>query len=181
MSNQNFIFMKKIYFSVDLLVALAQLEDKDLAQMQRAITYYANDGIVPSFSNAALKAFFTLFRSSIDEQRVAAEKQSKVNHDNAVSKNSPSKKKSSKGGATSAKKPAESASDVSEGNSEDSDCAVDVEDKSVHVDGHAYGSVDSHGNTFHVSNSHEEPCCVSGSHNVNDSVSGSSDSHDADD
>ena len=52
--------MKKISLPTDLLVALAQLEDKDLALVLRAIISYANEGIVPTFSNAALKAFFSL-------------------------------------------------------------------------------------------------------------------------
>lgn len=92
--------MKKISFSVELLVALAQLEDKDLAQVHRAIIEYANEGTVPNFSNAALKAFFSLFRSSIDEQIASSEKQSQTNRENATCKNSSNKKKSSKKSAS---------------------------------------------------------------------------------
>ena len=88
--------MKKISFSMELLVALAQLEDKDLAQMQRAIIAYASEGVAPSFSNVALKAFFSLFRASIDEQRSVADRQSITNRENAKAKKSPTKKKEGK-------------------------------------------------------------------------------------
>ncbi len=88
--------MKKISLPTDLLVALAQLEDKDLALVLRAIISYANEGIVPTFSNAALKAFFSLFRSTIDDQRSVSEKLSVINRDNAKGKKSLAKKKDSK-------------------------------------------------------------------------------------
>lgn len=88
--------MKKISLPTDLLVALAQLEDKDLAFLLRAIISYANEGIVPTFSNAALKAFFSLFRSTIDEQRSTSEKLSIINRDNAKGKKSSARKKDSK-------------------------------------------------------------------------------------
>lgn len=93
--------MKKITFSIDLLVALAQLEDKDLAQVQRAIISYASEGTAPTFTNVALKAFFSLFRSSIDEQRTSADKQSKTNSENAKARKSPPKKKEPKPAAVS--------------------------------------------------------------------------------
>ena len=99
--------MKKISLPTDLLVALAQLEDKDLALVLRAIISYANEGIVPTFSNAALKAFFSLFRSTIDDQRSSSEKQSVINRENATRKKSPSKKKDSKSSSSSAKSLAE--------------------------------------------------------------------------
>ena len=99
--------MKKISLPTDLLVALAQLEDKDLALVLRAIIFYANEGIVPTFSNAALKAFFSLFRSTIDDQRSSSEKQSVINRENATRKKSPSKKKDSKSSSSSAKSLAE--------------------------------------------------------------------------
>ena len=88
--------MKKISFSMELLVALAQLEDKDLAQMHRAIIAYASEGVAPSFSNVALKAFFSLFRASIDEQRTVADRQSITNRENAKAKKSTAKKKEGK-------------------------------------------------------------------------------------
>ena len=97
------MFMKKISLPTDLLVALAQLEDKDLALMLRAIISYANEGTVPTFSNAALKAFFSLFRSTIDDQRSSSEKQSVINRENANRKKSPAKKKDSKSSSSSAK------------------------------------------------------------------------------
>lgn len=95
--------MKKVSLPTDLLVALAQLEDKDLALVLRAIISYANEGIVPTFSNAALKAFFSLFRSTIDDQRSSSEKQSVINRENANRKKSPAKKKDSKSSSSSAK------------------------------------------------------------------------------
>lgn len=95
--------MKKISLPTDLLVALAQLEDKDLALVLRAIISYANEGIVPTFSNAALKAFFSLLRSTIDDQRSFSEKQSVTNRENANRKKSPAKKKDSKSSSSSAK------------------------------------------------------------------------------
>lgn len=99
--------MKKISLPTDLLVALAQLEDKDLAFMLRAIISYANEGIVPAFSNAALKAFFSLFRSTIDEQRSSSEKLSIINRENANRKKSSAKKKDSKSSSSSDKSLAE--------------------------------------------------------------------------
>lgn len=95
--------MKKISLPTDLLVALAQLEDKDLALVLRAIISYAKEGIVPTFSNAALKAFFSLFRSTIDDQRSFSEKQCVTNRENANHKKSPAKKKDSKSSSSSAK------------------------------------------------------------------------------
>lgn len=95
--------MKKVSLPIDLLVALAQLEDKDLAFVLRSIISYASEGIVPSFSNATLKAFFSLFRSSIDDQRSASEKQSEINRENAKGKKSAIKKKESKVGSSSSK------------------------------------------------------------------------------
>lgn len=95
--------MKKVSLPTDLLVALAQLEDKDLALVLRAIISYANEGIVPTFSNAALKAFFSLFRSTIDDQRSFSEKQCVTNRENANRKKSPAKKKDSKSSSSSAK------------------------------------------------------------------------------
>lgn len=95
--------MKKISLPIDLLVALAQLEDKDLAFMLRAIISYANEGIVPAFSNAVLKAFFSLFRSTIDEQRSSSEKLSIINRENANRKKSSAKKKDSKSSSSSDK------------------------------------------------------------------------------
>ena len=97
------MFMKKVSLPTDLLVALAQLEDKDLALVLRAIISYANEGIVPAFSNAALKAFFSLFCSTIDDQRSFSEKQSVTNRENANRKKSPAKKKDSKSSSSSAK------------------------------------------------------------------------------
>ena len=94
--------MKKISLPTDLLVALAQLEDKDLALVLRAIISYANEGIVPTL-NAALKAFFSLLRSTIDDQRSFSEKQSVTNRENANRKKSPAKKKDSKSSSSSAK------------------------------------------------------------------------------
>lgn len=95
--------MKKVSLPTDLLVALAQLEDKDLALVLRAIISYANEGIVPTLSNAALKAFFSLFRSTIDDQRSFSEKQCVTNRENANRKKSPAKKKDSKSSSSSAK------------------------------------------------------------------------------
>lgn len=95
--------MKKVSLPTDLLVALAQLEDKDLALVLRAIIFYANEGIVPTFTNAALKAFFSLFRSTIDDQRSFSEKQCVTNRENANRKKSPAKKKDSKSSSSSAK------------------------------------------------------------------------------
>ena len=97
------MFMKKVSLPTDLLVALAQLEDKDLALVLRAIISYANEGIVPTFTNAALKAFFSLFRSTIDDQRSFSEKQCVTNRENANRKKLPAKKKDSKSSSSSAK------------------------------------------------------------------------------
>ena len=115
--------MKKISLPTDLLVALAQLEDKDLALVLRAIISYANEGIVPTFTNAALKAFFSLFRSTIDDQRSFSEKQCVTNRENANRKKSPAKKKDSKSSSSSAKSLSEVMTSV---DSVESDVVPDV-------------------------------------------------------
>lgn len=117
------MFMKKVSLPTDLLVALAQLEDKDLALVLRAIISYANEGIVPTFSNAALKAFFSLFRSTIDDQRSFSEKQCVTNRENANRKKSPAKKKDSKSSSSSAKSLAGVTTSV---DSSESDVVADV-------------------------------------------------------
>ena len=100
--------MKKISLPTDLLVALAQLEDKDLAFVLRAIISYANERTVPTFSNATLKAFFSLFRSTINEQLSTSERLSVINRDNAKGKKSSAKKKDSRSSSSSAKSIADS-------------------------------------------------------------------------
>ena len=115
--------MKKVSLPTDLLVALAQLEDKDLALVLRAIISYANEGIVPTFTNAALKAFFSLFRSTIDDQRSFSEKQCVTNRENANRKKSPAKKKDSKSSSSSAKSLSEVMTSV---DSVESDVVADV-------------------------------------------------------
>ena len=115
--------MKKISLPTDLLVALAQLEDKDLALVLRAIISYANEGIVPTFTNAALKAFFSLFRSTIDDQRSFSEKQCVSNRETANRKKSPAKKKDSKSSSSSAKSLSEVMTSV---DSVESDVVADV-------------------------------------------------------
>ena len=117
------MFMKKVSLPTDLLVALAQLEDKDLALVLRAIISYANEGTVPTFSNAALKAFFSLFRSTIDDQRSFSEKQCVTNRENANRKKSPAKKKDSKSSSSSAKSLAGVTTSV---DSSESDVVADV-------------------------------------------------------
>lgn len=121
--------MKKISLPTDLLVALAQLEDKDLAFLLRAIISYANEGIVPTFSNAALKAFFSLFRSTIDEQRSTSEKLSIINRDNAKGKKSSARKKDSKCPSS-----ANNSSDESNGTSVSTDSLSDSAPRAVSND-----------------------------------------------
>ena len=71
--------MKNLNIPIDHLVMLAELDDKDAGLMAKAIAQYANKGIAPSFSNSALKAIFTLFRSIIDAQRESSAKRSEIN------------------------------------------------------------------------------------------------------
>ncbi len=85
--------MKNLTIPIDHLVMLAELDDKDAGQMVKAIAQYANKDIAPSFSNGALKAIFSLFRSIIDAQRESAAKRSEINTTNAMSKKSAAKKK----------------------------------------------------------------------------------------
>ena len=68
--------MKNLNIPIDHLVMLAELDDKDAGLMAKAIAQYANKGIAPSFSNSALKAIFTLFRSNIEAQRESSAKRS---------------------------------------------------------------------------------------------------------
>ena len=85
--------MKNIFIPIDHLIMLAELDDKEAGQIAKAIAQYANKGIVPSFSNSALKAIFTLFRSNIEAQRESSAKRSEINTTNALSKKSAAKKK----------------------------------------------------------------------------------------
>lgn len=85
--------MKNLIIPIDHLVMLAELDDKEAGQMAKAIAQYANKGIAPSFSNSALKAIFTLFRSSIETQRESSAKRSEINTTNAMGKKSAAKKK----------------------------------------------------------------------------------------
>ena len=71
--------MKNLSIPIDHLVMLAELDDKDAGLMAKAIAQYANKGIAPSFSNSALKAIFTLFRSNIEAQRESSAKRSEIN------------------------------------------------------------------------------------------------------
>ena len=87
--------MKNLSIPIDHLVMLAELDDKEAGQMAKAIAQYANEGIVPSFSNGALKAIFSLFRSNIEMQRESSAKRSEINSCNATSKRT-SKKKATK-------------------------------------------------------------------------------------
>ena len=88
--------MKNLTIPTCHLVMLAELDDKDAGLMVKAIAQYANEGIAPTFSNGALKAIFSLFRSVIDAQIESATKRSEINSNNAQSKKSSAKKKSSK-------------------------------------------------------------------------------------
>lgn len=88
--------MKNLIIPIDHLVMLAELDDKEAGQMAKAIAQYANKGIAPSFSNSALKAIFTLFRSIIDAQRESSAKRSEINTTNAMGKKSAAKKKAAK-------------------------------------------------------------------------------------
>ena len=85
--------MKNLIIPIDHLVMLAELDDKEAGQIAKAIAQYANKGIAPSFSNSALKAIFTLFRSNIEAQRESFAKRSEINTTNAMGKKSAAKKK----------------------------------------------------------------------------------------
>lgn len=87
------IQMKNLIIPVDHLVMLAELDDKEAGQMAKAIAQYANEGVAPTFSNGALKAIFSLFRTTIEAQRESSAKRSEINTTNAMSRKSPSKKK----------------------------------------------------------------------------------------
>lgn len=88
--------MKNLIIPIDHLVMLAELDDKEAGQMAKAITQYANKETAPSFSNGALKAIFTLFRSNIDAQRESSAKRREINTTNAMGKKSAAKKKAAK-------------------------------------------------------------------------------------
>lgn len=85
--------MKNLSIPIDHLVMLAELDDKEAGQMAKAIAQYANKGIAPSFSNSALKAIFTLFRSHIEAQRESSAKRSEINTTNAMGKKSAAKRR----------------------------------------------------------------------------------------
>lgn len=88
--------MKNLTIPIDHLVMLAELDDKEAGQMAKAIAQYANEGAAPTFSNGALKAIFSLFRSNIEAQRESSAKRSEINTTNAMSKKSSAKKKVAK-------------------------------------------------------------------------------------
>ena len=115
--------MKNLTIPIDHLVMLAELDDKDAGLMAKAIAQYANKGIAPSFSNSALKAIFTLFRSNIDTQRESSAKRSEINTTNAMSKKSATKKKVVKKVAATDSESQQIADDVTE--------ASDVIDESL--------------------------------------------------
>ncbi len=88
--------MKNLIIPIDHLVMLAELDDKEAGQMAKVIAQYANKETAPSFSNGALKAIFTLFRSNIDAQRESSAKRREINTTNAMGKKSAAKKKVAK-------------------------------------------------------------------------------------
>lgn len=88
--------MRNLVIPIGHLVMLAELDDKEAGQMAKAIASYANEGTVPTFSNGALKAIFSLFRSTIESQRESSAKRSEINTTNAMSKKSAAKKKVAK-------------------------------------------------------------------------------------
>ena len=88
--------MRNLVIPIGHLVMLAELDDKEAGQMAKAIAQYANEGTVPTFSNGALKAIFSLFRSNIEAQRESSAKLSEINTTNAMSKKSVAKKKVAK-------------------------------------------------------------------------------------
>ena len=88
--------MKNLSIPIDHLVMLAELDDKEAGQMAKAIAQYANEGTAPAFSNGALKAIFSLFRSNIEAQQESSLKRSEINATNAMSKKPTTKKKPSK-------------------------------------------------------------------------------------
>lgn len=88
--------MRNLVIPIGHLVMLAELDDKEAGQMAKAIALYANEGTVPTFSNGALKAIFSLFRSNIEAQRESSAKRSEINTTNAMSKKSAAKKKVAK-------------------------------------------------------------------------------------
>ena len=88
--------MRNLVIPIGHLVMLAELDDKEAGQMAKAIAQYANEGTVPTFSNGALKAIFSLFRSTIEAQRESSAKRSEINTTNAMSKKSAAKKKVAK-------------------------------------------------------------------------------------
>ena len=118
--------MKNLIIPIDHLVMLAELDDKEAGQIAKAIAQYANKGIAPSFSNSALKAIFSLFRSIIDAQRESSAKRSEINTTNAMGKKSAAKKKSVKKVTASDSESQQIADDVAE--------TSDVVDESLPLD-----------------------------------------------
>ena len=88
--------MRNLVIPIGHLVMLAELDDKEAGQMAKAIASYANEGTVPTFSNGALKAIFSLFRSIIEAQRESSAKRSEINTTNAMSKKAAAKEKVAK-------------------------------------------------------------------------------------
>lgn len=88
--------MKNITNSVEHLLLFAELDANDAGQLIIAVALYLRDGTLPTFKNAALKALFSLFRSSIDAQNESSITRSITNRENALCKKSAAKKKGSK-------------------------------------------------------------------------------------
>ena len=101
--------LKKVELPEDMLYALCQLSDTEAGAVIKAIGNYVHNNETPQFKeNKSLAFVFSIFKTGIDAQLVAAAERSKTNTENALKK-------------TTKKKPVSKKSDSHNANTETSD------------------------------------------------------------
>lgn len=89
--------LKKVELPEDMLYALGQLSDGEAGAVIKAIGNYVHNSETPLFKeNKSLAFVFSIFKTGIDAQLVAAEERSKTNTENALKKTAKKKSASKK-------------------------------------------------------------------------------------
>ncbi len=89
--------LKKVELPEDMLYALCQLSDAEAGAVIKAIGNYVHNSETPQFKeNKSLAFVFSIFKTGIDAQLVAAEERSKTNTENALKKTTKKKPMSKK-------------------------------------------------------------------------------------
>lgn len=89
--------LKKVELPEDMLYALCQLSDAEAGAVIKAIGNYVHNNETPQFKeNKSLAFVFSIFKTGIDAQLVAAAERSKTNTENALKKTAKKKPVSKK-------------------------------------------------------------------------------------